>query len=129
MKKSTFSIIALLTCIFFLSSFIPLGKPVFEFDKTTHDFGDVKEGEVVTTIFTFTNTGDSPLIINNIITPCGCTTPEYDKGTPVLPGEQSQIKVVFKTKGKRGKVYKKLSILSNLEETTFIQITANILLN
>ena len=33
------------------------------FDKTSHDFGTIQEGETVQTTFTFTNTGQSDLII------------------------------------------------------------------
>ncbi|HCD22471.1 MAG TPA: hypothetical protein DEQ44_00770, partial [Flavobacteriaceae bacterium] len=29
--------------------------PVMTFDKTTHDFGTIKEGEAQQTVFTFTN--------------------------------------------------------------------------
>ena len=31
------------------------------FDKIFHDFGNVKEGEIAKTIFTFTNTGENDL--------------------------------------------------------------------
>ena len=35
--------------------------PAMSFDKTTHDFGTIEEGEKVTTQFSFTNTGKSDL--------------------------------------------------------------------
>ena len=38
-------------------------SPVMSFDKTLHDFGTIQEGETVETIFTFTNSGKSDLII------------------------------------------------------------------
>ena len=31
--------------------------PVMTFDKTVHDFGTINEGDKVTTVFSFTNTG------------------------------------------------------------------------
>ena len=37
--------------------------PVMTFNKTTHDFGTINEGDKVTTEFSFTNTGSADLII------------------------------------------------------------------
>ena len=37
--------------------------PVMTFEKTTHDFGTINEGDKVTTQFSFTNTGKADLII------------------------------------------------------------------
>ena len=37
--------------------------PVVTFDKLSHDFGTINEGDVVETVFTLTNTGTSDLII------------------------------------------------------------------
>ena len=34
-------------------------SPVMTFDKTIHDFGNIREGERVETVFTFTNNGDT----------------------------------------------------------------------
>ena len=41
--------------------------PVMTFDKLSHDFGTINEGEVVETVFTLTNTGTSDLIILNAV--------------------------------------------------------------
>ena len=49
--------------------------PVMTFDKLSHDFGTINEGEVVETVFTLTNTGSSDLIILNARGSCGCTVP------------------------------------------------------
>ena len=43
-------------------------------------------------IFTFTNTGDTPLCIYDITTTCGCTVPEWNKEL-IRPKEKSAIKV------------------------------------
>ena len=39
--------------------------PVMSFDKGIHDFGVIQEGSRVETVFTFTNTGKSDLIIQD----------------------------------------------------------------
>ena len=36
---------------------IKMGGPRFKFDKTEHDFGTINEGDVVETVFSFTNVG------------------------------------------------------------------------
>src|SRR2546421_406895 len=48
-----------------------------KFDRTTHDFGRINEGEMVRAIFKFTNTGKNPLIINRAQGSCGCTVPRW----------------------------------------------------
>ena len=58
-----------------------------KFDKTTMDLGKFPESNPVQKCtFTFTNTGNAPLIINQAIASCGCTVPEYTK-EPVAPGK------------------------------------------
>ena len=71
-----------------------------KFDKTTHNFGKFSESAPkVSCTFTYTNTGDAPLIINQAVASCGCTVPEYTK-TPVKPGESGTIKITYNGEGK-----------------------------
>ena len=85
-----------------------------KFDKLTHDFGKFSESSpVVSCVFTFTNTGDQPLIINQAVASCGCTQPEYTK-TPVKPGEKGEIKVTYNGAGKfPGHFKKSITIRTN----------------
>ena len=64
-----------------------------QFDKKYHDFGSVKKGEIKTTFFEFTNTGDEAIEIE-LISACDCTTTDYPR-LPVKPGEKGVIKVIF----------------------------------
>jgi uncharacterized cupredoxin-like copper-binding protein len=86
--------------------------PVMTFDKTTHDFGTIKEGEAQQTVFTFTNTGSAPLIITNATSSCGCTVPDYPKNTPIAPGDSGQLTVNFNGTG-MNKVTKTIRIEAN----------------
>lgn len=43
---------------------------------------------------------------------CGCTIPEYPK-KPLKPGDSSEIKVIFNSKGKRGEQKKVVTIFAN----------------
>ena len=94
----------------------------------TFDFGTVKQGEKVTHDFTFKNTGTQPLIISDVQASCGCTTPEYTK-TPVNPGEEGVIKVVYNTTGQgEGPKQKSVTVTSNAAEplmTLHIKGTVN----
>lgn len=101
--------------------------PVFTFADQKHDFGDIIQGDVVEHSFEFTNTGDMPLIISNVITTCGCTAPSWPK-EPVKPGEKARIKVVFNSTGKIGRQNKVVTILSNTSnQKERLHIQANIL--
>ncbi|PKO99218.1 MAG: hypothetical protein CVU13_06760 [Bacteroidetes bacterium HGW-Bacteroidetes-8] len=66
-----------------------------EFDKMVHDFGDImlKSGKHTHT-FTFKNISTQPVVIQTVISSCGCTTPEWTK-SPVLPGKTGTLKVTF----------------------------------
>ena len=93
-------------------------QPKLSFDKTQHDFGKVNEGDGPATYgFTFKNTGTTPLIIQNVSTTCGCTTPEWTK-EPVLPGSTGFIKVSYDVKGRPGAIDKTITVHSNSTPST-----------
>lgn len=89
--------------------------PVMTFDKTIHDFGSIQEGERVETLFTFTNTGKSDLVIVDARGSCGCTVPEYPKNTPIAPGATGQIRVSFDSSNKPNLQQKTVTISANTE--------------
>jgi hypothetical protein len=86
--------------------------PVMKFEKETHDFGKIKEGDKVTYEFKFTNTGKSQLIIKDAIATCGCTKPEWPK-TPIQPGADGAIKVTFNSATKMGLQDKQITVTAN----------------
>jgi len=88
--------------------------PQIAFEETEHDFGDITQGETVEHVFAYKNTGNAPLVLNNVLTTCGCTAPQWPK-TPIAPGEESQIKVRFNSAGKMGRQNKVITVQSNVE--------------
>ena len=82
------------------------------FDHTSFDFKDMYQGERAEHVFKFTNTGNSPLILSNVLTTCGCTAPEWPKG-PIPPGGEGEIKIVFDAAGKMGRQNKIITVRSN----------------
>lgn len=88
-------------------------QAVIKFDKTAHNFGTFPEKKVQSVVFYFTNDGDKPLVIQQVMTTCGCTTPDYTK-TPIEPGKRGQIKVTYNGKGKpKGHFQKLISVRTN----------------
>ena len=63
-------------------------------EKETHDFGEIPQGKPVTIEFAFSNAGDTPLLIADVATSCGCTASDYSK-EPIAPGKSSKIKVTY----------------------------------
>ena len=91
---------------------IKTGGPKLEFDKTEHDFGTINEGDIVETVFNFTNTGKSELIITSAKGSCGCTVPEYPK-EPIMPGESGQILVKFNSSNRTNLQQKQVTLTTN----------------
>ncbi len=78
-----------------------------KFDKTVINFGKFSEASPkVSGVFSFTNVGTAPLIINQAVASCGCTVPEYTK-KPILPGQKGEIKVTYNGAGKFPGPFKK----------------------
>ncbi|MBO5611564.1 MAG: DUF1573 domain-containing protein [Prevotella sp.] len=85
-----------------------------KFDKTSHNFGSFSEKNAVQEcVFTFTNVGDKPLVINQAVASCGCTVPSYTK-QPIAPGKKGEIKVTYNGAGKfPGHFKKTITIRTN----------------
>jgi hypothetical protein len=88
--------------------------PTLDFDKKTHDFGTIDEGDVVEHTFTFTNNGKAPLVITAARGSCGCTVPTWTK-EPVAPGESGEMLVKFNSRGKRNQQNKTVTVTANTE--------------
>jgi len=98
-----------------------------EFAEINHDFGTITQDSENTKVFEFTNTGTEPLIIENAKGSCGCTVPEYPK-EPIPPGEQGEIKVVYKPGKQKNAQSKNVTITANtLPEKSILTIKANVL--
>ena len=98
-----------------------------EFEESTHNFGELNHGEKSTYIFKFKNIGTDPLIINNVLTTCGCTAPVWPKD-PLVAGEQGQPEVVFDSNSKIGRQNKVITIRSNAKSGDYrLRISAMVL--
>lgn len=103
--------------------------PVLTWEKKTHDFGDIYQGDKVEHTFYFTNTGNEPLLITNVQVSCGCTTPKGWPRDPIPPGGRGELTISFNSAGKSGKQNKPVTIVSNAsnKDGATISFTTNVL--
>jgi hypothetical protein len=86
---------------------------VIKFKTEIVDYGTIYQNSDGTRLFSFTNTGDAPLLITRVQTTCGCTVPSYSKA-PILPGETGQLNIKYDTK-RLGAFTKTVTVMSNAE--------------
>ena len=99
--------------------------PVITWDKTTIDYGNITQGADGSREFTFTNTGNAPLIISSATGSCGCTVPQWPR-EPILPGKGASIKVHYDT-NRLGNFTKTVTVVSNTANTSdVLQIKGNV---
>ncbi len=106
---------------------VPAGPTTsIKFEETEFDFGTVDQGEKVTHIYKFANTGNEPLIISNAKGSCGCTVPSWPK-EPIPVGGSGEIQVQFDSKGKKNKQSKKVTLTANTDPAqTFLTIKGDV---
>jgi hypothetical protein len=101
--------------------------PAITFLESSFDFGDIYQGDKVTHIFKFENTGTEPLILSNVSTTCGCTAPNWPRD-PIAPGKTGELTVTFNSAGKLGLQNKVITIFSNaVNSQERVKIITNIL--
>jgi len=90
----------------------PKKRSKIAFNETSHQFGTIKQGDVVKYDFKFKNKGNAPLVIKNVDVSCGCTFPSYPF-IPIEPGKEGTIGVTFDSKGKIGPQKPTITVVTN----------------
>jgi len=101
--------------------------PKIQFASLVHDFGRARSGESIHHTYTFTNTGDAPLIIKSVQPQCGCTAAgEWTR--QVEPGQAGRIPIQFNTHGYNGPVFKQTTVNCNVADqpAIFLQIKGTV---
>jgi hypothetical protein len=90
-----------------------VAQPLMKITEATHDYGTFKEEAGPQKYdFIVTNTGDAPLMIQNIVPSCGCTTPDWTK-QPIAAGETGKITAIYDPRDRPGKFSKTLTVYTN----------------
>jgi len=101
-----------------VSIFSQSAKPTISFKESEHNFGTIKEEDGKATFnFSFVNTGGSALLIQNVSTSCGCTSPEWTR-EPIAPGASGYVAVTYNPAGRPGAFRKYITVVTNGEHPT-----------
>ena len=84
-------------------------------NETILDFGRFPQSEKQEKSFVLTNTGNGLLVIQDIITSCGCTKVEYSK-EPIRPGGTLVVKVIYEAE-KAGHFNKTVTVYCNTKDS------------
>ncbi len=104
--------LALILSVLAISASV-IGQPVMKLSATDHNFGTFKEeAGKQTWDFTVTNTGNAPLLIQNVVPSCGCTTPSWTK-EPIPAGGSGKITAIYDPAGRPGQFDKTISVYTN----------------
>ncbi|MGB9892894.1 MAG: DUF1573 domain-containing protein [Candidatus Saccharicenans sp.] len=98
------------------------GNPKVIFKEQQWNFGQIKQGEVVSHEFIFKNEGTTPLKVNRVSTSCGCTAALVSE-KEIAPGKEGRLKVTFDSHGYAGKVIKYIYFESNDPRTPQVELS------
>lgn len=86
--------------------------PVLKLEKTQHNFGNIKEGDVVETTIKMKNVGGSDLEIKNVKSSCGCTAAVLSNRI-LKPNEEGKLRIEFDSSDREGVVTRTVTLFSN----------------
>jgi len=115
--------------LLFLSFLIPgiivssqIAQTKMQLSATEHDFGTFKEEAGRQTFdFMVTNTGTDPLVIQNVVASCGCTTPDWTK-QPIPAGGKGKVTAIYDPKDRPGPFSKTLSVYTNTKPEVVVLV-------
>jgi len=88
-------------------------QPVMKLSKTEHDYGKFREETGKQSFdIVVTNTGNAPLVIQNIVASCGCTQPDWTR-QPIPAGGTGKITANYDPANRPGQFNKTLSVYTN----------------
>jgi hypothetical protein len=83
-------------------------------EQTGIELKNLQTNKITEAVFTLTNTGSHPLLIQMVDASCGCTVPEWEK-QPISAGKSTEIKVKI-TPEEKGYFNKTITVYCNTEE-------------
>ncbi len=118
--KNKISILLLFTILLYAS--VANAQSKIGFEKTTHDFGTIKEENgKVSYEFKFTNTTNAPITINNVQASCGCTTPSWTRAA-IEPGKAGFVKALYDPFNRPNAFTKSLSVTFTMGAAAGVEV-------
>jgi hypothetical protein len=105
-------------CVFAGSAFAQLA-----WETTEQTFNSKPQDKEVVAKYKFTNSGHTPIKIENVRTSCGCTTAGLNKNY-YAPGESGEIEAKFTFSGRTGKQEKAITVdtTANPQQPTILKL-------
>lgn len=95
-----------------------MAQPKIEFEKKTHEFGEVhEEGGKITARFIVKNIGNQDLLLTNVKPGCGCTAANYTREA-IAPGATGFIDATYDPWGRPGNFNKNIKVSTNEPDVT-----------
>ena len=102
----------------------PAVSEVLQVKETEHNFGKIPQGKPVFYFFEISNTGTTPLKLDNVQASCGCTTPEWNREA-IPAGSSDKIKVGYNAAAE-GDFDKYITITYNGNQSKQIRIKGTV---
>ena len=97
--------------ILFITCISVFSQAQISFDTESQDLGYLLWRNPVKVRYTFTNTGDKPLVISNVTVSCGCMEADWTKN-PIPAGSKGYVEATFDTEA-IGQFYKEVGVYCN----------------
>ena len=122
--KKLFTLFSAIAIAIVLNAQTIAPQEVLSVKETEFNFGTIPQGKPVYHFFEVTNTGKDPMVISNVQTSCGCTTPEWSK-EPIPAGATTKIRVGYNAAAE-GPFDKHITIMYNQNLSKQIKITGTV---
>ena len=122
--KKLFTLFSAIAIVVVLNAQTTTTEEVLSVKEVAFDFGTIPQGKPVYHFFEVTNTGKDPMVISNVQTSCGCTTPEWSK-EPIAPGGTAKVRVGYNAAGE-GHFEKTITIMYNQNLSKQIKIMGTV---
>jgi len=68
---------------------------VLKFTNDNYNMGNIPYGKPTEFVVTIENISGAPVTLNNVQVSCGCTTPKFQAGAVIAPGEKTTVTLGF----------------------------------
>jgi len=91
---------------------VSAGATTIQWIDSARNYGRINEGQKLAVSFRFRNSGNKPLVIQDVRPTCGCTVADFPK-EPIAPGQEGEITGEFDSNGREGLQQKHITVRSN----------------